>query len=284
MDHGSRVFEETETMKRYVQTRAHARSLDYDWLGGRPGHRWWEKYKTHTFFEHRTLIVEGDGSAWRLYASALPSARHDAVGTEIRHAVVLEGDVSEESGRAETFRVLGAALLDPDKVGLGLDEQLDEDFVTRCLSEPGDYADDVDGRLSRAFAALSSREIDPEPMGKGEVAWGGTESPDGLIGLARRAAAMITGASTGVAALLNLVHPSDLPLGLAEDGSAALLVDGSTDSWRSIPKAKPEPGPSSYQSPGNRTFLIKLGLVLLGLVAAGVIGYLLYRRFQSPPR
>jgi len=267
-------------MKRYVQTRARARSLDYDWLGQPPSRQWWEKYKSYAFFEHRTLIVEGDGGEWRLYASALPSARRDAVGTEIRHAVVLEGGVSE-ADRAEPLRVLGAALLDPDKLGLGLDEQLDEDFVARCLSEHGKYPD-VEDRLARAFASLSSREIDPEPMDNGEVAWGGAESPDGLIGLARRAAALITGGSTGVAALLNLVHPSDVPQNLVEEGSAALLVDGSTDSWRSIPKAKAEPGLLADGKPGNRRFLIKLALVLLGLVAAGVVGYFLYRRFQSP--
>ena len=67
-------------MKRYVQTRANARSLDYDWLGEQP-QRWWERYKSYTFFEHRTLVIEGTGQGWKLYASAIPSVRRDAVGT-----------------------------------------------------------------------------------------------------------------------------------------------------------------------------------------------------------
>lgn len=147
-------------MKRYVQTRANARSLDYDWLGEQP-QRWWEKYKQYTFFEHRTIIIEAHDQAWRLYASAIPSERRDAVGTDIQHTVMLEGDVSEQSGSKEALRVLGAALLHPDKLGSALDRRLDEDFVARCLSERGSYADDVTDRLTRAFTRLASPDIDP---------------------------------------------------------------------------------------------------------------------------
>ena len=135
------------------------------------------------------------------------------------------------------LRVLGAALLHPDELGHALDEQFDEDFVARCLSEPGSYADDVSDRLTRAFALLASPEIDkPEPMAKEQVAWGGAESADGPMGWARRAAAL-RGGSKGVAALLNLVSPSSVPEDLARDGWAALLVEGSTHPWsRSFPK------------------------------------------------
>jgi hypothetical protein len=267
-------------MKRYVQTRAHARSLDYNWLGERPGRRWWDRFEPYTFFEHRTLIVEADGQGWRLYASAIPSVRRDAVRTQIFHAVMLEGGDSDESDSEEALRILGAALLRPDQLGSALDDQLDEDFVARCLSEPGSYADEVAGRLTRAFISLSSQRIDPEPMDKGEVAWGGAESADGPMGLARRAAALIADGSGGVAALLNLVSPSSVPGDLAPEGSAALLLERSTDSWSSLPKA--EPIVSGNGKPGNRRLLIKLALILLGLAAAGVVGYFLYRRLQSP--
>src|SRR6476620_10457055 len=118
-------------MKRYVQTRAHARSRDYGWLGERPGEQWLEKYRPYTFFEHRTFILEVDGEAWRLYASAIPSARRDAVGTEIWNTVMLEGsvsEVSEESDTEEAHNVLGAALLDLNELGVVLDQHLEEDF------------------------------------------------------------------------------------------------------------------------------------------------------------
>ena len=63
-------------------------------------------------------------------------------GTGIRHTVMLEGGVSEQSDSNVALGVLGATLLHPDELG-SLDEQFDEDFVARCLSEPGSYADDV---------------------------------------------------------------------------------------------------------------------------------------------
>lgn len=273
-------------MKRHIQTRAHARSLDYDWLGEQPEQRWWERYKPFTFFEHRTLIVEGNSHGWRLYASAIPSARRDAVGTDIWHTVILGGSVSEETETEEAHRVLGAALLERDELGPALDEQFDQDFVAACLSGPGNYADDVADRLTRAFASLSSRELSPKPMDKGDVAWGGIQSREGLTGLAERAAALITGSSSGVAALLNLVNPSsvssvskDLSKDLAEKGSTALLVEGSAHSWSNLPKA--EPVPSASQGT-NRRPLIILASVLVGLVVAGVVAYLIYRRLRSP--
>lgn len=116
-------------------------------------------------------------------------------------------------------------------------------------------------------------------MSKGEVASGGAESDDGPMGLVRRAAALITGGSTGVAALLNLVSPSSVPEDLAPDDSAALLVEGSTAFWSSsFPKGESISPPSGETD--NRRLLIQLALILLGLAAAGAVAYLVYRRLQ----
>ncbi len=263
-------------VKYYVQTRAHARTLDYDWLGERPEDRWWEKYRAYTFFKHPTLIVEGYDHRWRLYASGIPSTRQDAVGSHIRHVVMLEGS---ESDKDEAYRVLGTALLESDKLGQAIDEQLDEDFVVRCLSEPSSHAAEVAKRIEQVVEALPSSysRVKPVRMSPGQVVWCGAKSKHGLDGLLRRAASLIEGSTkVGLAALLNLIRDeSTISADLAEQGAVAFLVgDSQEGSWRTTSSKA-----GSRQLPpnaGKYRRLIRKVLILAAL-AVGVAVYVMYR-------
>lgn len=252
---------------RYLMTRAHARALDYDWLGRRPPQRWWERYGRYTSFEHQTIIVEADAGQWRLYVSGIPSQRTDAVRTGIRHVLMLTGATSQPD---EAARVLAAAVLAPQTLGQVLDRHIDEELVGRCLNDPGNHWAEVGQRLAAVTAELQLAPPQPQPLTSGQVVWAGADSPQGPPGLLARGAALIAGQpDPGVAALLNLVQPGRLPTELGD--TAAFLVQDSDQPWQPVPKA--DTGPDQSR-PLTRLVLITL---TVGLVAVGVLAYLGWR-------
>jgi hypothetical protein len=259
---------------KYLMTRARARGLDYDWLGKRPSDRWWDKYGQHTFFEHPTAIVEADSRDWRLYLSGIPSERQDAVGTPIRHSLMLTGHTDDA---AEGVRVLAAALVTPQELGRVIDHQFDEDTVARCLAEPGSEWDDVSARLAKAIETLDPETARPQPLAEGTITWAGADSPGGVSGLVAHGAALLGGEPVrGLVALLNLVRSTHLPIELVPAGAAAaFLVPASDAEWQPAPKASPrDSGPQPR--PKSRTRLV-ISVTLAVALAAGVVAYLILR-------
>lgn len=266
-------------VRAFVQTRGTARATDYAFLGAAPPRPWWREYRDVTAFDHPTVLVTSDGSAWATYVSGIPSARVDAVGTVVRWTLVLDGRCGDAAAGCVAAAV--AAWLDDVAGGAGargrlasaLDGQFPSTDVQRWLGRgngtPHDAAAEVNARVLAALASL------PEPAA-------GADEPGSWVdavgsGAARRAfaarvVALVAG-RPGRALLLNLLGGVDDAAALLDPNPLAVLVETAvprtplTLASEAPKKARPPSGPRAPAAgpvTAARTLTV-LGLVMLAL-------------------
>jgi hypothetical protein len=264
------------------------RTDDYRYLGSAPDPGPWQQFDRLTTFEQPSLLVHADSSGWHLYASAIPTARHDFRNTRIRISVELRGERETMTTEARN-QVLclvhewlsgaqpgaSAALVD------AFDEQFPEDVVERMIARTGTLNDeDLTARVRRTLESGA-------PSNRGQM---GTKRSDSWVGgdtnttaraeFVHRVRALLDGA-TGWAVQLNMADVQDVQdLELTSPLAALVGVDIPEGLRHLHPKAwAPTPSPNH----GQRR-LVMVAVLTAAVVAVAVAGWLIVQRHvqQTP--
>ncbi|MGW1781907.1 hypothetical protein ACWCQQ_22590 [Streptomyces sp. NPDC002143] len=182
-------------MRAHLMTRGTRRRHDYAFLGEVPPDQWWKELARWVLLESEELVIRRqENGRTGLVVSGIPSRRTDAIGTRIRHTLVVDA-VHEDQRLARWLVRCGLDDAERTRLGEALDAAFDGDLVdalmsgedgevdTRLLDTllkavgdaeggetsmdvPGSWAGDVHDEASvRAFEARVQRLLTEEPAG-----------------------------------------------------------------------------------------------------------------------
>jgi hypothetical protein len=158
------------TMRAHLMTRGTRRRHDYAFLGEAPPDRWWQALARWVFMESEELLIRRqENGRTGLVISGIPSRRTDAIGTRIRHTLVV--DAAHEDLRL-TLWLVRCGLDDAERTRLGeaLDAAFDGDLVDALMSGTGG---EVDARLLDALQKAVSDTEDGETSKDVPGPWAG---------------------------------------------------------------------------------------------------------------
>lgn len=274
-------------MRTFLMSRG--RERDYRYLGSAPDPARWREFGQLSAFEYPTLLMHADETGWRVYASAIPTARRDFRNTVIRISLELHGDheVATAAERDQVLRLVhswldGATPGSPTALVSLLDDRLPEADAERLLARTGPDNDDelarlVHGVLDGLEPDRAPHEASPQPG-----SWVG----DVTAGPARnafldRVRALLEG-GTGWAVQLNLAGSAeirDLHARLPEP-LAALVDERVPEGPADLDPKAATPAPP--RRPAKRSRRRALVGAVVAVAALALLAWILAQRSGQP--
>jgi hypothetical protein len=126
-------------MEIFVRTKTYRQENGF--LGAVPDD-WWVEYRQLATVERPGLLAQGDGAAWRVLLTGIPTRRADASERPITYSLLFEGDGPLEGADHKVLLAVVRswldALVDPEDpdcpLGPSLDKHLDEDRIGWLLT------------------------------------------------------------------------------------------------------------------------------------------------------
>ncbi|MEU4468023.1 hypothetical protein AB0G20_30815 [Streptomyces sp. NPDC024017] len=257
-------------MRAHLMTRGTRRRHDYAFLGEAPPDQWWNTLARWVFMESEELVIRRreDGRTG-LVISGIPSQRTDAIGTRIRHTLVVDA-VHEDQRLALWLVRCGLDDAERARLGKALDAAFDGDLVNALMSGTDG---EVDTRLLDALQTAAGDTEDEETSKDAPGSWaGGVQDEASVRAFVARVRRLLTEDPAGYAFTTHALGSlsgaeraaSDLP-----DEVAVLLHDSALQGVHQLGKG-PAPARSRERTTSKRKARMAV-LTLAGLaVALGV--------------
>jgi hypothetical protein len=279
----------------HVRARGEATyGADFLFLGTAP-RQWWRDYRNYVVVESPGILLQSDGSRWRVFLSGIRTSLRDISGRERPLNVALAGAAGDpETGAARTMIAAFLAEIAGDTASPTLGAELQSRFTGEVIERLRSLTL-VDDRAAAAADEVGA--LVREAVGKLPVTGRGTAGPPAYASWAgdvtdarardaflARAEALL-GGGTGLAAVCNLAptvaHVEPLA---AEPGGAVALING-VPPLRGIVDITPAPvpngpGPGPKAAAGPAPAGLSLRLIVLGLiVASSAVVWWVWRRW-----
>ncbi|MEU5345633.1 hypothetical protein AB0H18_33175 [Streptomyces sp. NPDC020766] len=264
-------------MRTHLMTRGTRRRHDYAFLGEAPPDQWWQTLARWVFMESEELIIRRQESGRTgLVISGIPSQRTDAIGTRIRHTLVV--DAVQEDQRLALWLVR-CGLDDEERTRLGkaLDTAFDGDLVDALMSGADG---EVDTRLLDTLQKAAGDSEDGETSKDVPGSWAGDVHDEASVrAFMARVRRLLTEDSAGYAFTthaLGSVSGAERAASALPDEVAVLLHDSALRGVQQLGKG-PAPARGRQKTTGDRKARAA-ALTLAGLaVALGI--WWMFRRY-----
>ena len=273
----------------YLRTRGWR--LDYRFLGIAPDDFWWRAYRQVTDPERPTILLESDGTSWRMYVAGIASERLDVTDSKIQFTLAANGPCTgpDQATRDLVLGIIELSVADLAKSkaasidGSRLDKRLPRGEVERMLSNSGTTTwEQAADAVRVAYKGVHVRVPGGDQPGGGWLGGAGRpEARDAFIG---RSAGLL-GGRPGRALALNLFSgDSDVRQLPAFGGDVSVLIArpgpgfdrdlGELLPPESLPgEGGPPPDPTVPRSPnrprpGRRATMLSGSAILVAVVIA----------------
>ncbi len=285
----------------YLRTRGWR--LDYRYLGAAPDDFWWRDYRQVTDPERPTILLESDGTSWRMYVAGIASERLDVTDSKIQFTLAADGDCTGPDKAARDL-VLGIIALSVADIadhegkfidGSRLDKRLPRGEVERMLASTGTTTwEQAADAVKIAFKDVHVRAAGgSQPDG----AWvGGAGRPEARDAFIARSAVLL-GGRPGRALALNLFSSdSDARQLPVADGDVSVLIvrpgprfdrdlgrlpppgalpdSGELPGEGGLPPDPTKPRPPDRRRPGKLATVLSGSAILVVAVIAVLVGQL----------